>query len=136
MPSTVIEEVCDLLELTPTAKDDVGRSKAIAAGPPLLEHYRLDDSGLYYEDPNARWPAIKICNPIQVVADTRTRTGDGWGRLLEWHDADDRLHRWPMPLSLAVADGVDVRKRLADGGLVVSPGSRVTEHLLWSEPHF
>ncbi|MEO7128148.1 MAG: DUF927 domain-containing protein, partial [Rhodoferax sp.] len=44
-----------------------------------------------------------------------------WGRLLEWQDDDNVMHRWAMPLELLESDGSDVRRELARLGLQISP---------------
>jgi len=61
-----------------------------------------------------------ICTPLRIVAKTRDTRGCEWGRLLEWHDDDDKLHQWAMPLELLEGDGSDVRRELARRGLQIS----------------
>lgn len=74
-----------------------------------------------------RW----ICSPLSVVAMTRDAKSGEWGRLLEWHDADQVRHQWAMPLELLQGDGSDVRRELARLGLSIAP-SKAARDLLAS----
>jgi uncharacterized protein (DUF927 family)/phage/plasmid primase-like uncharacterized protein len=72
-----------------------------------------------------RW----ICSPLHVVAMTRDAKSGEWGRLLEWHDADEVRHRWAMPLELLQGDGADMRRELARLGLSIAPGQAARNQL-------
>jgi uncharacterized protein (DUF927 family) len=74
-------------------------------------------------------PPLWICSPLRVVASTRDTKGAEWGRLLEWHDGDGRLHRWAMPMELLQGDGVEVRRELARLGVHISPGKKARDLL-------
>jgi uncharacterized protein (DUF927 family) len=81
---------------------------------------------------------LKICGHLQVAALTRDEKGDGWGRLLNWTDSEDREHAWAMPMTMFAGDGTDYRARLLDGGLFIAPGRRardlLTEYIQSEQP--
>jgi len=91
--------------------------------------FRLSDSGLYLIGEDDK-PDLWICDPLKVVAVTRNSEGESWGKVLEWRDADGRLHTWSMPLSILAGDGSEFRARLLDGGLNISPGRKQREGLI------
>jgi putative DNA primase/helicase len=72
---------------------------------------------------------IHVCGQLAVVAATNDGTGQAWGVLLCWSDADGRAHEWAMPLAMLAGDGTEVRARLLDGGLFVGPGRAAREAL-------
>ena len=61
--------------------------------------------------------AFRICGPFDVLAELRTRRSGAWGLLLRWRNRDGWPHEWIMPRNLLAGEGVDVRRRLQDGGL-------------------
>lgn len=94
-----------------------------------LEAFRVDDNGVWYDDPdlkdhNPEKRTIKICGRLDVVAKTRSKTGNDWGRLLRWLDDDGGEHTWAMPLEMLQGDGIEVRQKLANGGLSLSASGR------------
>jgi putative DNA primase/helicase len=91
--------------------------------------FRLTDEAVLYIDPDPEKEPLKVCGRLEIVALTRDGRGDGWGRLLEWTDAEDRKHRWAIPMSLLAGDGNEYRARLLDGGLIISPGRKVRDFL-------
>lgn len=86
--------------------------------------FEVSPSGVFFvdagKDGNER-PPRWICSPLSVVAMTRDAKSGEWGRLLEWHDADQVLHQWVMPQELLQGDGSDVRRELARRGLSIAP---------------
>jgi len=91
--------------------------------------FQLIDGSVCYVDPDPDTEPQKICGPLEVTAFTRNATGEFWGRLLNWTDAEGRVHTWAMPMSLLAGDGNEYRSRLLDGGLVISPGRKARELL-------
>lgn len=68
---------------------------------------------------------VWICSPLSVAAATRDSTGNEWGRLLVFHDRDDREHRWAMPMAMLAGNGDEVRAELLRQGLeITSDGNR------------
>ena len=66
----------------------------------------------------------RICSYLKILAQTRTGTGTGWGRLLEWRDNDNAMHKWAMPMNLLAGDSTDVASELLDSGLFIAPGKK------------
>jgi uncharacterized protein (DUF927 family) len=91
--------------------------------------FQLTDNAVIYLDPDPGKDPIRICGRLEVVAFTRDPKGDGWGRLLRWHDSEGRQHQWLMPMSLLAGDGNEYRSRLMDGGLFIAPGRKARELL-------
>jgi len=91
--------------------------------------FRLTDEAVLYIDPDPEKEPLKVCGRLEVVALTRDAKGEGWGRLLEWSDAEGRKHTWAVPMSLLAGDGNEYRARLLDSGLIISPGRKVRDLL-------
>lgn len=72
---------------------------------------------------------VHVCGPLRVVAATNNGTGQAWGALLEWEDADGRQHQWAMPRAMLAGDGQEVRSHLLDGGLFLGSGRKAREKL-------
>lgn len=85
--------------------------------------------GVYWLDPEGERPPRWICSPLSVEAKTRNERGSNWGRLLYWHDAEGRPHRWAMPAELTCGDGIEIAKELARGGLDIDPTRKARELL-------
>jgi putative DNA primase/helicase len=69
---------------------------------------------------------VWVCSPMKVAAMTRDAQGGAWGRLLEFPDADGRVHRWCMPMSMLAGSGDELRASLLREGLMITshPGHR------------
>lgn len=80
----------------------------------------------YWRQPGEGKTPFRVCGLFGVVAETRPEDGNEWGLLLDWEDRDGTLHEWIMPRRLLVGEAVEVRARLAAGGLFVgaSDGAR------------
>ena len=115
--------------LRPAASDPNGSGSATGsepdpgrAGVNATRGFRLtDDAVIFIDSEKKSW---KICGRLEIAALTRDSKGDWWGRLLIWIDAEGRVHRWAMPMSLLAGDGTEYRARLLDGGLGISSGKR------------
>lgn len=81
-------------------------------------------------------PEKRICSPLNVLADTRTNNGTGWGKLLEWRDDDNRLQRWAMPKKLLSGDSAEIAGELLDRGLDILPNkkNKVIEYITAAKP--
>lgn len=80
-------------------------------------------NGIFYiaKDQHDNERSHFISSPILVIAKTRDGMGNAWGRLLQWHDDERRLHQWAMPMNLLKGDGSDIRGELFDQGVMISP---------------
>jgi putative DNA primase/helicase len=93
-------------------------------GPFLRGPFRLRSDAVVYINPASDDEPFPICGRLEVVAKTRSKESEDWGRLLRWHDDDGVEHTWAMPLSSLQGDGAACRERLASGGLFIAPGSK------------
>lgn len=85
----------------------------------LSRGFEMRADSLYRRE-NEKAPAVRICGPIEVVAEGRSEHGEDWSLLLRWQDRDGRRHEWFMPRRMLVDEAAEVRARLASCGLDVS----------------
>ena len=104
--------------------------------PALPDRFTLEAAGVFYHGTDKNGEALPpawICSRLEVTAMTRDADGNAWGRLLEFHDQDDKPHRWAMPLELLAGDGSEYRRALLSQGLQIAPSTqarqRLTEYL-------
>ena len=93
----------------------------------LPDGFQLREYGVYrWEDAKGEEPAkwIKLCSRIRVIALTRDRSGEGWGRLVEIIDRDGRKHIWAIPAELFAGDGLEVRRECLRLGLDLASGHK------------
>ena len=83
-------------------------------------------AGLYKLEtkPDGDSNEIRLGPPLIVKGFTRDADGNAWGLLLEWNDADGRIHRWAMPLRLLNEQGGTWYGELLDGGWRGVSGTR------------
>jgi putative DNA primase/helicase len=98
--------------------------------PTLPAGFMLDETGLYAVPDDSGKSPLWICSPLEVRAMTRDAEGNSWGRLLRWRDADGRQHEWAMPMSLLSGDGSELRGKLLDQGLQISPSKSARDKLV------
>jgi uncharacterized protein (DUF927 family) len=92
--------------------------------------FKMTPKGLFYHDPTPdKNDEIKapffVCAPFEVLAKSRNSdTGDFWGILLRWCDADGRPHEWAMPRTMLASDGAEIQRVLFDRGLDAATGTK------------
>lgn len=87
--------------------------------------FHLLKDGLYYiEQTKDNEYRHYISSPIHVLAQTRDSSSSAWGRLLEWKDADGVKHTQALSMELFQSDGVELRKELANQGVVIAPSGK------------
>ncbi len=98
--------------------------------------FELYHDGLFFVKYNDDDPAnitfkfkAFICSPIEVIAKTRDKSSVTWGRLLQWRDDDNVLHKWAMPSSLLQGDAREYRKELASQGLNITTNPKQRNYL-------
>lgn len=77
--------------------------------------FETKSDGLYYIKDDK--PMVKVSSQIEVKAMTRNAKSHDWGRLLVWHDKDNKRHEWAMPMEMLQGDGSELRRELANAGL-------------------
>ena len=98
--------------------------------------FELYHDGLFFVKYNIDDPAnitfkfkAFVCSPIEVIAKTRDKSSGTWGRLLQWRDDDNELHKWAMPSSLLQGDAREYRKELANQGLNITTNHKQRSYL-------
>ena len=98
--------------------------------------FELYHDGLFFVKYNDDDPAnitfkfkAFVCSPIEIIAKTRDISSSTWGRLLQWRDDDNELHKWAMPLSLLQGDAREYRKELASQGLNITTNPKQRSYL-------
>ena len=134
------EQAIEIIELADTAYyPEWRKDKAPQRNVPMVHddgRFELYHDGLYFVKYNLDDPAnitfkfkSFVCSPIEVIAKTRNTSSGTWGRLLQWHDDDNILHQWSMPLSLLQGDAREYRKELASQGLNITTNSKQRSYL-------
>lgn len=94
--------------------------------------FRVNTHGVWYEgfdrDGN-ELPPQWICDPLDIVAETRNEANTEWGVLLEFVDRDGNAKRWAMPRRMLAGDGAEYRAILMDMGLNIDPSSSAKQRL-------
>lgn len=135
-----IQSEAEIVDLADTAYYPSWRKdKAVMLNKPMIYddgRFELYHDGLYLAKYNLDDPAaitfkykMLICSALEVIAQTRDNTSNGWGRLLTWRDADNQLHQWAMPLALLQGDAREYRKELASQGLVITTNQKQRGYL-------
>ena len=126
-PPITIDEIKELTDGLQLSSGNGNSPKQLRSSLPA--GFRMRETGLYLigEDDN---PDIYICGPLEVAGQTRDRHNQSWGRLLRWRDTDGYLHSWSMPATVLAGDGSELRARLLDGGLTISPNRKAREALI------
>lgn len=111
----------------------MGKMDADAEHPAWGGYFWTPD-GLHWTDPEEDdFRPLLLCGPFAVRAMVRSSEGENWGVELVWEDADQRVHRWVMPLSLTAGFGVEYRAVLVAGCLYVTGDrkgrQKLTEYL-------
>ena len=63
--------------------------------------------------------AQKVCGPLEVVGRYRDKKGNGWGRVVVWHDGDDTRHELKISEGDLSTKQSEVFAALASGGLEI-----------------
>ncbi len=99
----------------------------------LLKHmttYKINDFGwIEYKSGKKDEDPIPVCKAFEVLGQTRTKDGLGWGLLIEFADPEGRVHRDTISES-DLHDSKGLRKRLADQGLKIAVGSTKFDPLI------
>lgn len=61
----------------------------------------------------------KVCSPLEVIGRYRDKKGNGWGRVVVWHDGDDTRHELKISEGDLSTKQSEVFAALASGGLEI-----------------
>lgn len=102
-------------------KSDTGENYSFTYGG---GSYRLiangEKAGVYFtklDDDDKGNAPLWLCSPLRVIATTSDSKSSAWGRLLEWVDRANVMHKWAMPMELLAGDGGDIRRELLRQGV-------------------
>jgi len=107
-----------------------GREQSTGAEPTTCPYadgrFEITPDGVFFQSDTtdrdgSPKPPLLICSPLHVKAQTRDNNNTAWGRLLHWQDNDGAPHQWSVPSSMLQDDGLELRRMLAEKGLVISP---------------
>jgi putative DNA primase/helicase len=98
-------------------------------------NFVVKNTGVFYNDNEVmRW----ICSKLEVIALVRDPLSENWGRLLEFYDADEKLHQWAMPMEMLKGGGDELRGELLRLGLEIASTLRMRslliEYIMTSKP--
>lgn len=137
---TVFPEFQDKSTL-PTDFNDLHRLEGIQAVKrifkPVLSPYhlpagfRLKVDGLYWYGDDINAIPIKLSSMLEVMAFSHDENDANHGLVLQWiSPRTGRKHKWSMPMRLLSSDGAEIRAKLLDEGLLLSPGRKAKEKFL------
>lgn len=102
------------------------------ANPPSVRWpfgFKMVRDGLVFDPPGVDGP-VWISAPFRILALARTEVHDGWSLQLEFEDPDGNTQSLPVARAALAADGAEVRRQLADLGLVISGARGARERLI------
>lgn len=98
------------------------------APPDDISQFEIRKDGVYFVGGDTK-SVLKICGPLRVLAETQTKDGENYGRLLEWTDSKSRVHRWAMPIEMVHSDSNEHIKYLVSRGLELWTGKKTRDKL-------
>jgi len=117
--SRLLDSVLKSQELAAPAQTDSGTAKG----------FQLRDDGVYHSDPNGDGEALFICSRLDVLGMTRDPSNRSWGRLVRFEDKDGISKTLVIRMADLQGDAVEVRKQLADAGLIMSTHAKAIDLL-------
>lgn len=121
----------DDLNLSPNEKNEVG-TDGDKSPFKVIEYQKGRRNGVYFlgKTEDGKPSEVWICDPLEVLAETRDHNQSNWGRLLSWRDNDGHEHVWACPAELLQStDQSEFRKILAGGGLIISTNTKARKLL-------
>ncbi|SEJ77895.1 putative DNA primase/helicase [Paraburkholderia tropica] len=130
-PVGALQSAADTTTQPATNAKATKRPKTTQAGDGR-SRFRVDGRGVWFEGfdrEGNKLPAQWICDPLEIVAETRNDANTEWGVLLEFSDRDGNPKRWAMPRRMLAGDGAEYRAILMDMGLNIDPSSSAKQRL-------
>ena len=120
------DALADSSDAAALRKAAVGLAKPLDAGPAYVSFppYTMDASGLAIErevgkDANRRTETVWIAAAFEVLGKCRDPRGEGWGKLLQWRDDDQRRHVRPVADADLHGEPAKLCASLVDHGLQI-----------------
>ncbi len=113
-------------------KEDREKNKSLKESPQKSPKILLKDSGLWFIEDVADKDSPKtwLCGQLKILANTRNHVGEAWGRLIEFRDIEEKLHRLAIPMEMLNGDGKELVAVLLNSGLRIFPSKKAREHLI------
>lgn len=112
---------------------DVAESSPSGPGVYWVPTFTDRDSG-ESTDGESEW----LSGPLHVIALARNESGERWGRVLSFKDAEGRERIWTMPAAWAAGDGREMRRELLEQGLKITTDmrrrGRLLEYVMSADP--
>lgn len=124
------------MKLRPQTKENVINDSEPKTTPIHLHdvqdgRYEMRSDGLYFiHEVKGVERQLWISSPIQVLAKMSDTDSKNWGLLLKWEDSASKGHEKSFAMSLLQTDGTELRKTLADMGLMISTDKNAKNRLL------
>ena len=67
---------------------------------------------------------IRVCSAFEVLGESRTPHGLGWGKWIGFTDGDGRSHKLHLPYAELQGDSPIVCAKATDQGLTINPDER------------
>lgn len=109
---------------------DSGRTGITGSSEKLPYGYTLNSDGLFFND---GYSDKKICDPIEIIARSKSASGDGrnWGVLVRFKDFDGQEKQWNIPMQAFATDGGnEIVRGLLERGLQIKPSREAKLKLL------
>jgi uncharacterized protein (DUF927 family) len=93
--------------------------------------FKLKDNGLFYragdesDDSNLQF----VCGHLEILGSTRDGKNQAWGRLVRFSDREGKSKTLIILMADLVGDAIEVRRKLADAGLLLSTYKNAADHL-------
>lgn len=97
--------------------------------------FEMGDAGLFYVETKTNKDGKKeekrtwLSSPFEVLAETRDKGSESWGKLLRWRDPDGVTHEWAMPNAMLGGSREDIFRALFSGGLRIASSQALRNHL-------
>ncbi|WP_158946249.1 DUF927 domain-containing protein [Pseudodesulfovibrio cashew] len=102
--------------------------------------FKLKEDGVYRTKIVSSGELVEemVCSPLEVLALTRDKDNQSWGKLLQVTDPDGNDHKWAMSMEMTAMAGEPFRQHLASLGLRLAPGryskARLLEYIVQTDP--
>ncbi len=100
-----------------------------------LHSFVINPEGVWYIQDADK---LRICSKLEIKALFVIHLLRNWGRLLEFQDADGKLHTWAMPMEMLKGSCDELRGELMRLGLEISTSPKVrnllTQYIIDSKP--
>lgn len=93
--------------------------------------YKLKENGLFYLHENNQEDGKPqfVCGYLEILGSTRDSNNQNWGRLVRFADREGKYKTLIIRMADLIGEAIEVRKALADAGLILSTNPKTADHL-------